>query len=46
VLETTLGAAGSLGEVPTPAIVVLGPASAMRAALDWYAPALRDNPFG
>jgi len=47
VFETTLAAAAAgVAEVPTPAIVVLGPASAMRAALDWYTGPLRDNAFG
>ncbi|HEY4201381.1 MAG TPA: uroporphyrinogen-III C-methyltransferase [Devosiaceae bacterium] len=46
VLETTLGAAAELTGVPTPAIIVIGPASAWRDALDWYADDLKDNPFG
>lgn len=31
---------------PTPAIVVVGHASDWRALLDWYQPALRENPIG
>jgi uroporphyrin-III C-methyltransferase len=46
VLETTLGAAGSLGEVPTPAIVVLGPVNRYREVLEWYTGDLRQNPLG
>lgn len=47
VLESTLGrAAGLDGTIPTPAIVVLGPASAMRAELDWYTGPLRNNRLG
>jgi len=41
VIETTLGAIGSLAQqtqLPTPAIVVVGPVSAYRAVLDWYRP--------
>jgi uroporphyrin-III C-methyltransferase len=33
-------------EPPTPAIVVVGHASDWRSMLDWYAPALRENPIG
>jgi uroporphyrin-III C-methyltransferase len=47
VLETTLGQAGGLGdEVPTPAVIVLGPVSAYREVLDWYVGDLRSNPLG
>lgn len=46
VIETTLGAAGSLTDVPTPAIVVLGPVSAFREQLDWYVGAARSYRFG
>lgn len=46
VVETTLGAAGGLADLPTPAIVVLGSVSAYRAVLDWYAPDLRENDLG
>lgn len=48
VVETTLGGAGALAEedIPTPAIVVLGPVSGYREALDWYRGALRENFFG
>ena len=31
---------------PTPAIVVIGHASDWRELLDWYSPALKDNPIG
>ena len=46
---TTLGAAGVFvrdREPPTPAIVVVGHTSGWRDMLDWYKPALRDNPIG
>ena len=33
-------------EPPTPAIVVVGHASDWRDMLDWYTPALRENPIG
>jgi len=46
VIETTLGAVAGLGEIATPAIVVVGPASRHRAMLDWYAGDLRENPLG
>ncbi|MHA6691759.1 uroporphyrinogen-III C-methyltransferase [Devosia sp. A449] len=46
VIETTLAAAGTLTEVPTPAIIVLGPVSAYRASLDWYVDAARRHIFG
>ncbi|MFC0010895.1 uroporphyrinogen-III C-methyltransferase [Devosia nitrariae] len=46
VVETTLGAAGSLADLETPAIVVVGPVSAYRPLLDWYAPDLRENGIG
>lgn len=47
VIETTLGEAHGLpADIPTPAIVVVGPVSAYRAALDWYGPDLRSNPLG
>lgn len=49
VTETTLGAAGTLAgasDIPTPAIVVLGPVSRYRATLDWYAGAARESFFG
>ena len=49
VLSTTLGEAGvfvAAHEPPTPAIVVLGHASDWRDMLDWYKPALRENPIG
>ncbi|WP_116653200.1 uroporphyrinogen-III C-methyltransferase [Pelagibacterium sediminicola] len=49
VIETTLGEAGGLvqaQELPTPAIVVLGPVSKYREQLDWYLGARRENDFG
>ncbi|MFT3986574.1 uroporphyrinogen-III C-methyltransferase [Aestuariivirga sp.] len=49
VASTTLEQAGAFvaaQEPPTPAIVVVGHASDWRSVLDWYAPALRENPIG
>ncbi len=46
VVESTLGAAGGLGGLETPALVVVGPVSAYRELLDWYGPALRSNRLG
>ncbi|MHA6298445.1 uroporphyrinogen-III C-methyltransferase [Devosia sp. CAU 1758] len=46
VLETTLGAAADLTEVPTPAIVVLGPVARYRGQLDWYVAEVRRHVFG
>ena len=46
VIETTLGATGALGDVPTPAIVVLGPVSGYRTSLDWYVAEARRHGFG
>jgi uroporphyrin-III C-methyltransferase len=47
VVETTLGRASEIAEnIPTPAIIVLGPVSAFRTTLDWYTGALRDNLLG
>lgn len=46
VRETTLVLAGGLTDVPTPAIVVLGPVSAYRASLDWYVGEMRRHVFG
>lgn len=49
VVETKLAEAGTLTgrkDIPTPAIVVLGPVSRYREALDWYRGALRENFFG
>jgi len=49
VVATTLEQAGAFvaaNEPPTPAIVVVGHASDWRSMLDWYAPALRENPIG
>lgn len=46
VISTTLGEAGLLTSVPTPAIIVLGPVSAHRDTLDWYVGQLRSHVFG
>lgn len=49
VLSTTLENAGAFvktNEPITPAIVVVGHASDWREILDWYQPALRENPIG
>lgn len=46
VLETTLAAAGGLSDIPTPAIVVLGPVGQYRASLDWYVGQVRGHVFG
>ena len=48
VLETTLDRAGDLADanVPTPAIIVLGPVSRYRETFDWYTAALRENGLG
>lgn len=49
VREMSLEDASRLGpdnDIPTPAIVVIGPVLAYRAALDWYAGPDRENPLG
>lgn len=47
VLETTLGGIESLAaEIPTPAIVVLGPVSQYHDVLDWYVGDLRESALG
>ena len=46
VIETTLAEAHTLTDVPTPAIVVLGPVSAYRQSLDWYVGEARRHVFG
>lgn len=46
VIETTLERAHALTDVPTPAIVVLGPVSAYRQSLDWYVGEARRHVFG
>lgn len=46
VVETRLDQAANLSDIATPAIVVVGPASAHRAVLDWYADDLRSNAIG
>ena len=45
-LETTLGKATIPLDVPTPAIVVLGPVARYRAKLDWYVAEARRHVFG
>lgn len=45
-LETTLGAVETLIDVPTPAIVVIGPVAGYRAKLDWYVGEMRRRVFG
>ena len=49
VASTTLAEAGAYvtaNEPPTPAIVIVGHASDWRPLLNWYGPALRENPIG
>jgi uroporphyrin-III C-methyltransferase len=49
VASTTLQQAGAFvveNNPPTPAIVVVGHAADWREMLDWYSPALRENPIG
>jgi uroporphyrin-III C-methyltransferase len=46
VIETTLAEVPGLVDVPTPAIVVLGPVSAYRETLDWYVGEARRHVFG
>ena len=46
IVETTLAEAHALTDVPTPAIVVLGPVSAYRQSLDWYVGQARRHVFG
>jgi len=49
IIEATLDDAATLakrGDIPTPALVVLGPVSKYRETLDWYVPELRENPYG
>jgi len=46
VIETTLAEAHALSDVPTPAIVVLGPVGAYRQTLDWYVDEARAHGFG
>jgi uroporphyrin-III C-methyltransferase len=46
VLETTLADVDELGDVPTPAIVVVGPVGAYRHTLDWYIAGARSHRFG
>lgn len=46
VIETTLAEAHTLVDVPTPAVVVLGPVNAYRQTLDWYVDEARRHVFG
>lgn len=46
VTQTTLGDVAALTDLPTPAIVVVGPVSRYRPTLDWYVGAARENGFG
>ena len=46
VIETTLALAHTLTDVPTPAIVILGPVNAWRQSLDWYVDEARRHVFG
>lgn len=46
IIETTLAEAAGLTDVPTPAIVVLGPVSAYRQSLDWYVGEARRHVLG
>ena len=46
VIETTLAEVGALTDVPTPAIVVLGPVGSYRQSLDWYVGEVRNHVFG
>jgi uroporphyrin-III C-methyltransferase len=46
VIETTLGGVSALGDIPTPAIVVLGAVSQYRETLDWYVGQMRGHVFG
>lgn len=46
VVETTLGSVTELTDIPTPAIVVLGPVARYRKDLDWYIAEARRHVFG
>ena len=46
IIETTLDQAHQLADVPTPAIIVLGPVSGYRSSLDWYIGRAREHGFG
>jgi uroporphyrin-III C-methyltransferase len=46
VIETTLAQAHEFTDIPTPAIVVLGPVSGYRSSLDWYIGRAREHGFG
>jgi len=45
-IATTLAEAHRLTEVPTPAIVILGPVGAYRETLNWYVEQVRSHVFG
>ncbi|HWU17504.1 MAG TPA: uroporphyrinogen-III C-methyltransferase [Devosia sp.] len=45
-INTTLAEASRLSDVPTPAIIVLGPVGAYSQALDWYVQSARSHVFG
>lgn len=46
VLETTLGEAADLTDIPTPAIIVLGAVAQYRKNFDWYVEEARRHVFG
>jgi uroporphyrin-III C-methyltransferase len=46
VIETTLADVHRLTDLPTPAIIVLGPVSGYRSSLDWYIGKAREHGFG
>ena len=46
VIETNLGDVGAMTDLPTPAIVVLGPVARYRKSLDWYVGEARKHVFG
>ena len=46
IVETTLAKAPDLADIPTPAIVVLGPVARYRRDLDWYVDEVRRHVFG
>ena len=49
VIDCRLGTIGEKcreADIPTPAVVVIGPVSQYRDRLDWYRPVLRESGFG
>ncbi|MBU1176195.1 MAG: uroporphyrinogen-III C-methyltransferase [Alphaproteobacteria bacterium] len=49
VIDCRLGEVGircAEADIPTPAVIVIGPVSQFRDRLDWYTPILRENGFG